>query len=50
MCGIFGITSKKTVNLSELKKLASLAQQRGRDSSGLIVGKKSKYVPYKADN
>ena len=50
MCGIFGITSKKTVNLSELKKLASLAQQRGRDSSGLIVGKKSKYIPYKADN
>ena len=50
MCGIFGITSKNTVNLSELKKLASLAQQRGRDSSGLIVGKKSKYVPYKADN
>ena len=50
MCGIFGITSKNTVNLSELKKLASLAQQRGRDSSGLIVGKKSKYIPYKADN
>ncbi len=50
MCGIFGITSRKTVNLSELKKLASLAQQRGKDSSGLIVGKKSKYTPYKADN
>ena len=49
MCGIFGITSKKTVNLTELKKLASLAQQRGKDSSGLIVGKKSKYIPYKAD-
>ena len=50
MCGIFGITSKKIVNLSELKKLASLAQQRGKDSSGLIVGKKSKFTPYKADN
>tara|TARA_B100000287_G_scaffold13943_4_gene14105 strand:- start:2245 stop:4071 length:1827 start_codon:yes stop_codon:yes gene_type:complete len=50
MCGIFGITSKKIVNLSELKKLASLAQQRGKDSSGLIVGKKSKFIPYKADN
>lgn len=36
MCGIFGIISKKTINQNSLRILANHAQQRGRDSSGLI--------------
>lgn len=36
MCGIFGIISKKAINQKSLKLLCNHAQQRGRDSSGLI--------------
>ena len=50
MCGIFGIVSNDSINLADFKKLANLAQQRGKDSSGLIVGKAAKYTPYKADD
>ena len=41
MCGIFGIVSNDNINLADFQKLANLAQQRGKDSSGLIVGKLS---------
>lgn len=36
MCGIFGIVSESAVSFSDLKLLARCAQQRGRDSSGLL--------------
>ncbi len=36
MCGIFGIISKEAVNQGDLKLLAKHAQQRGKDSSGLL--------------
>lgn len=49
MCGIFGIVSKKNINSSELKLLAEHARQRGRDSSGLILGGDEKYNIYRAD-
>jgi len=43
MCGIFGIFSQKKINSSNLKLLAEHAQQRGRDSSGLIYDRNSTY-------
>ena len=36
MCGIFGIVSQKNVSEKSFKHLAKLAQQRGKDSSGLV--------------
>ena len=36
MCGIFGIVSKSPVSKQELKVLTDHAQQRGKDSSGLL--------------
>ena len=50
MCGIFGISSKDKINKSELLQLAKLAQQRGKDSSGLIQFKKENYKIYRSDN
>ncbi len=49
MCGIFGIVSKQTVELTELKLLAEHARQRGRDSSGLIMNAHGNYNVYRAD-
>ena len=49
MCGIFGIISSSFVNQKEFGILARHAQQRGKDSSGLIVYDGSKYQVYRAD-
>lgn len=49
MCGIFGIISSSLVNRKEFEILARHAQQRGKDSSGLIVYDTSKYRVYRAD-
>ncbi|MBX7134676.1 MAG: hypothetical protein K1X67_18565 [Fimbriimonadaceae bacterium] len=37
MCGIFGVVSKRLFDRSELDVLVSHAQQRGKDSSGLLI-------------
>jgi len=37
MCGIFGIVSDSSVSVRELRQLACKAEQRGKDSSGLLL-------------
>jgi glucosamine--fructose-6-phosphate aminotransferase (isomerizing) len=49
MCGIFGIISQQPVNRKELQTLVEHAQQRGKDSSGLIFIKDSNYEVQRAD-
>jgi glucosamine--fructose-6-phosphate aminotransferase (isomerizing) len=49
MCGIFGIMNNKSINKTDLKSLAKHAQQRGKDSSGLILHKNSHYQIHRAD-
>src|SRR5690606_4882700 len=49
MCGIFGIVSKNEVKRSEINLLAEHARQRGKDSSGLIIGDEQKFDVYRAD-
>lgn len=49
MCGIFGIISKKKVNLEDLNFLVEHSQQRGKDSSGLVIYKDQKYSIERAD-
>lgn len=49
MCGIFGIISKGIVNTAELKLLVKHAEQRGKDSSGLIYIKDGTYRIIRAD-
>ena len=49
MCGIFGIVSDTEVDQKELKILAQLAQQRGKDSSGLIQFSYESYSVYRSD-
>ena len=49
MCGIFGIISPSFVNRKELGILVRHAQQRGKDSSGLIIYNGSKYQVHRAD-
>lgn len=49
MCGIFGIVSPLPVLESELDILVRHSQQRGRDSSGLLVYGKDAYSAYRAD-
>lgn len=48
MCGIFGATSTGNIDKRVIKKLASFATQRGKDSSGLILGNES-YEIIRAD-
>jgi len=49
MCGIFGIISDSPVNAEDILALASLSQQRGRDSSGLFFRDVDRYVAHRAD-
>lgn len=49
MCGIFGIIAPEVVNKKDLKLLVKHAQQRGKDSSGLIFIKEDQYHIYRAD-
>lgn len=49
MCGIFGILSQSPISTSELEHLASHAQQRGKDSSGLITIESGVYHVTRAD-
>jgi len=49
MCGIFGIISQAPVIEQELELLARHAQQRGRDSSGLLLWRQDHYQVYRAE-
>ncbi|MGE0566592.1 MAG: glucosamine 6-phosphate synthetase [Bacteroidia bacterium] len=49
MCGIFGIISKNKIEKKELKSLVIHAQQRGKDSSGLIFLDDTRYAIHRAD-
>ena len=49
MCGIFGVVSSLPVVEDELKVLVKHAQQRGRDSSGLVTFINDAYHIYRAD-
>ncbi len=49
MCGIFGIISSSEWPKDDLVKLASHAQQRGRDSSGLLFMRDGAYNVHRAD-
>jgi len=49
MCGIFGIISSSAVNKNELQLLGKHAQQRGKDSSGLIYMNNGRYQIRRAD-
>ena len=49
MCGIFGIIADRPVSRRDLDSLAEHAEQRGRDSSGLLVLTGSHYAVHRAD-
>jgi len=49
MCGIFGIISDSVVDSSDLDSLVKHAEQRGRDSSGLLVLNNDRYDVHRAD-
>ena len=49
MCGIFGVVSSSQVHGDELNVLVQHAQQRGRDSSGLLTFDGKAYQVYRAD-
>lgn len=49
MCGIFGVVSSSPVNEGDLNVLVQHAQQRGRDSSGLLTFVGKAYQVYRAD-
>ncbi len=49
MCGIFGIVGISGVDAKSLKLLARHAQQRGRDSSGLLVFDREATYVWRAD-
>jgi len=49
MCGIFGLISERAINRGHLRKLATHARQRGRDSSGLIFYNEDAFSIKRAD-
>ncbi|MDP3960834.1 MAG: glucosamine 6-phosphate synthetase [Pseudorhodobacter sp.] len=49
MCGIFGIVSNLPGTVGDLASLAHHAEQRGRDSSGLVVARSGGYDVQRAD-
>jgi glucosamine--fructose-6-phosphate aminotransferase (isomerizing) len=49
MCGIFGIISQRVWPKDDLVQLACHAQQRGRDSSGLLFLRENAYQIHRAD-
>lgn len=50
MCGIFGIVSAAAASSIDLPLLAHHAEQRGRDSSGLVIARESRYEVERADH
>ena len=49
MCGIFGIVSDSIVSSGELRLLACKAEQRGKDSSGLLLNGRQGYQLVRAN-
>ena len=49
MCGIFGVISNRRDLHQDLVSLARHAQQRGKDSSGLLFYRNDSYSVYRAD-
>lgn len=49
MCGIFGIVSSSTLLRDDLNRLIRRAEQRGRDSSGLVFYQNDHYQVCRAD-
>ena len=49
MCGILGILAKSAVNRRELDILVACSQQRGKDSSGLLLYRRGAYEVVRAD-
>ncbi len=50
MCGIFGVISSQAVTTQSVRTLARHSQQRGRDSSGLLVLEPGVAVVHRADH
>lgn len=48
MCGIFGIISSSIVDGNAIKFLSNHSEQRGRDSSGLLIGSSIQYFLYRS--
>lgn len=49
MCGIFGFIGPEALDTSSVKTLVTHAQQRGRDSSGMVIHQGEYYHAYRAD-
>ena len=49
MCGIFGIVAAQEIERKDLSKLARHGEQRGQDSSGLVVAETGRYKVQRAD-
>lgn len=49
MCGIFGIISNAAIDPGDLDSLVRHAEQRGRDSSGLLFHSGDRYEAHRAD-
>lgn len=49
MCGIFGMVSPIPINNKDFKILVNHSQQRGKDSSGLLMYQSGNYQVYRAD-
>lgn len=49
MCGIFGAVGTQTLSSEALKALVTHAQQRGKDSSGLMFWSSDRYQVHRAD-
>ena len=49
MCGIFGVVSNKAINSEELSLLAQHSEQRGKDSSGLLISNINVYHLHRAN-
>lgn len=49
MCGIFGLVHNVAKNAGDLATLARHAEQRGRDSSGLVIARDGGYDVQRAD-
>ena len=49
MCGIFGCITNTKIIKSDLKNLINHSEQRGKDSSGLVIHLDDKYLVKRAD-
>ena len=50
MCGIFGVVNDGHISVKDFRKIALLARQRGKDSSGIVKYSRENYFVTKADH